>query len=73
MMLDDDWKGEHLIRGRRATLGERRSNGMSAIVSTQMELRRRAGIAPISRDNHQAFIRSMEIDKQREGRAKKAK
>lgn len=71
MMLDDGWKGEHLIRGRRATLAERRSNGMSAVVSTYMEKRRRAGIAPVSRDNHQAFVRSMEIDKQRarDGRA----
>lgn len=56
MSSNDDWKGEHLIRGVKPTLEDRRENG-NGIVSRMWNKKRRAQGAPSpSWKQHRSFV-----------------
>lgn len=55
--MQDDWKGEHLIRGRKMTQAERVSIDMSAKSMVANRKRRRAGITPACKEQHDQFVR----------------
>ncbi len=54
--MSDDWKGEHLIRGRGLSGMARRSNSMSALSNIAHEKRRRAGIPVPAKLEHDGFV-----------------
>ena len=59
MMPDDDWRGEHLIPVGKLSEHKRRSTNMQVVSSVVAERRRRAGIPPNGRAQHDAFVRSL--------------
>lgn len=54
--MTDDWRGEHLIRGRVPGKAERQAAGMSVVSSLSHELRRRAGIPVAAKREHDKFV-----------------
>ena len=54
--MQADWKGEHLIRARKLTRAERISIDMSVISMVAHRKRRRAGVTPACKAQHDQFV-----------------